>query len=121
MKAHVRVLISVLALVVAGALTAPAAAAQSPATQHPSAAVVAAPAVARAVVSVTPARIADSRDGLQIPGAVPALGTVAVQVAARGGVGVGRRAGRPTGQRDAAHRAGAGAGVRAQRRHRDRR
>ena len=50
------------------------------------AAVVAAPAVAGAVVSVTPARIADSRDGLQIPGAVAGFGTVGVQVAGRGGI-----------------------------------
>ncbi len=40
--------------------------------------------VAGAIMPVTPTRIADSRTGLQIPGAVPALGTVDVQVTGRG-------------------------------------
>jgi len=44
------------------------------------------PSVAGAVVSVTPARIADSRVNQQIPGAVPALDTVTVQVTGQGGV-----------------------------------
>lgn len=86
MKAVVRVLISVLALVVASVVTAPAAQAQSPATQRASAAAVAAPAAAGAVVSVPPARIADSRDGVQIAGAVAALSTAGVQVTGRGGI-----------------------------------
>ena len=85
MKATVRVLISVLALVVAGAVTAPAVSALPVGTPS-SAVVAAAPAVAGAVVSVTPARIADSRDGLQILGAVAGFGTVGVQVAGRGGI-----------------------------------
>ena len=87
MKATVRVLISVLALVVASAVTAPAAQAQSPTTQRASAAaVVTAPTAAGAVVSVPPARIADSRDGVQIPGAVAALSTAGVRVTGRGGI-----------------------------------
>ena len=84
MKATVRVLISVLALVVAGAVTAPAASGLSPAT--PNVAAVQAEPDAGAVVSVTPARVADSRAGLQIPGAVAGFGTVGVQVAGRGGI-----------------------------------
>ncbi len=84
MKAAVRVVISVLALVVAGAVTAPAASGLSPAT--PNVAAVQAAPDAGAVVSVTPARVADSRDGLQIPGAVAGFGTVGVQVAGRGGI-----------------------------------
>jgi|GEM_PF-645402 len=44
------------------------------------------PTVPGAVVSVTPARIADSRTAQQIPGAVPALGTAGVQVTGQGGV-----------------------------------
>jgi hypothetical protein len=43
------------------------------------------PTASGTVVYPAAARIADSRSGLQIPGAVPALGTVAVQVAAPGG------------------------------------
>jgi hypothetical protein len=85
MKATVRVLISVLVLVVAGAVTAPAASGLSPAPRNV-AAVVGAPAVPGAVVSVTPARIADSRSGLQIPGAVGTVGTVPMQVTGRGGI-----------------------------------
>src|SRR5664279_3503897 len=84
MKATVRVLISVLALVVAGAVTAPAASGLSPATRNVAA--VQAEPDAGAVVSVTPARVADSRAGLQIPGAVAGFGTVGVQVAGRGGI-----------------------------------
>ena len=42
--------------------------------------------VAGAVVPVAPARIADSRTSLQIPGAVPALGSVQVQITGRGGI-----------------------------------
>jgi len=80
MKARFRVLIAGLALVVAGAVTAPAVSAL-PVAMPSSAAV-----VAGAVVSVTPARIADSRAGLQIPGAVAGFGTVGVQVAGRGGI-----------------------------------
>jgi len=86
MKAHFRVLIAGLALVVAGAVTAPAVSALPVAATASSAAVAAAPAVAGAVVSVTPARIADSRAGLQIPAAVAGFGTVGVQVAGRGGI-----------------------------------
>ena len=86
MKPTVRALISVLALLVAGAVTAPAAAGLPPVRPHPSVAVLAAPAAAGAVVSVTPARIADSRVGLQIAGAVDALGTAGVQVTGRGGI-----------------------------------
>ena len=86
MKATVRVLISVLALVVAGAVTAPAASGVSPAPQNAIAAVMAAPAAAGAVVSVTPTRIADSRTGLQIPGPVAAVGTAVVQLIGRGGI-----------------------------------
>ena len=86
MKATVRVLISVLALVVAGAVTAPAASGVSPAPQNAIAAVMAAPAAAGAVVSVTPTRIADSRTGLQIPGPVAAVGTAVVQLTGRGGI-----------------------------------
>src|SRR5664279_92657 len=46
------------------------------------------PTTAGAVVSVTPARIADSRTAFQITGAVPALGTANVQVTGLGGVPV---------------------------------
>src|SRR5664279_1166301 len=45
-----------------------------------------APTAAGAVVSVPPARIADSRVAQQITGAVPALGTATVQVTGQGGV-----------------------------------
>jgi hypothetical protein len=38
------------------------------------------------VVSVTPARIVDSRVNQQITGAVPALGTATVQVTGQGGI-----------------------------------
>ena len=69
-------LVAVLALVVAGAVTAPAASAQVAAPTTSGAAAMSAPSAPGAVVSVTPARIADSRIGLQIGGAVPALGTV---------------------------------------------
>src|SRR5664279_5706164 len=44
------------------------------------------PTAAGAVVSVTPARIADSRSNQQIPAAVPAMGTTTVQVTGQGGV-----------------------------------
>ncbi len=44
------------------------------------------PSVAGAVVTVSPARLADSRAALQIAGAVPASGAVGVQVTGRGGV-----------------------------------
>ena len=44
------------------------------------------PTVPGAVVSVTPARIADSRVNQQLTGAVPALGTATVQVTGQGGV-----------------------------------
>jgi alpha-tubulin suppressor-like RCC1 family protein len=86
MKAHVRLVIAVLALVVAGAVTARAVSALPVAAMPSSAATVVAPAVAGAVASVTPTRIADSRAGLQIPGAVAGFGTVGVQVAGRGGI-----------------------------------
>ena len=86
MKAHFRVLISVLGLVVAGAVTAPAVSAPPVAAAASSAAAVVAPAVAGAVVAVTPSRIADSRLGLQIPGPVPAQGTAVVPVTGRGGI-----------------------------------
>src|SRR5664279_6600926 len=52
----------------------------------PVAAAAAAPSVAGAVVSLTPARVADSRVNQQINGAVPALGTATVQVTGQGGV-----------------------------------
>jgi hypothetical protein len=41
------------------------------------------------VVSVTPARVADSRTNQQITGAVPAMGTATVQVTGQGGVPAG--------------------------------
>src|SRR5664279_6009903 len=47
-----------------------------------------APSEPGAVVSVTPARIADSRSNQQIPGAVAAGGTAAVKVTGQGGVPV---------------------------------
>ena len=81
-----------LAVVVAmvGAITPPAASAgRTPATAAADVAVAVVqdrPTVAGAVVSVTPARIADSRSGLQIRGAVPAAGTVAAQVTGKGGI-----------------------------------
>ena len=91
MKACSRSLVAALALVVGGAFTAPAASAQSPSAQPPpsstsGAVMMSAPSAPGAIVSVTPARIADSRVGLQIGGAVPALGTAAVQVTGRGGI-----------------------------------
>ena len=46
------------------------------------------PVATGAVATVPPARIADSRTGLQIPGAIPAGGTVELQVAGRGGIPV---------------------------------
>jgi hypothetical protein len=73
MKATVRVLIAALALVVAGAVAAPAASAQPRTTQNVGAVVVAGrPAAPGVVVSVPPARIADSRTALLIPGACAA-------------------------------------------------
>ena len=85
MKATVRALISVLALVVAGAVTAPAASAR-PVAAPATTAVMSAPVIAGAVVSVTPARIADSRTALQIPGPVGAVATAVVQLTGRGGI-----------------------------------
>ncbi|SDP06922.1 Alpha-tubulin suppressor [Nakamurella panacisegetis] len=86
MRAVVRVLITVLSLLAAGAVTAPAAVGAAPTAQQARGAVSAAPVVAGAAVSVTPARIADSRSGLQIPGALPAAGTAPVQVTGRGAI-----------------------------------
>lgn len=82
MKAHFCVFTTVLALLVAGALTAPGVSARPVAAAASSTAAV----VPGAVVSVTPTRIADSRAGLQIVGAVAGFGTVGVQVAGRGGI-----------------------------------
>ncbi len=48
-----------------------------------------APSAPGALISVTPARIADSRTGQQIPGAIPAFGSVSVKVAGRGGIPAG--------------------------------
>src|SRR5664279_1680148 len=62
----------------AGVVPIPAAASVATAPTGPSA--------AGAVVSVTPARIADSRVNQQITGAVPALATKTVQVTGHGGV-----------------------------------
>ena len=45
-----------------------------------------APTAAGSVVAVTPARVADSRAGLQIGSSVPASGSVTVKVAGKGGV-----------------------------------
>src|SRR5664279_1223805 len=72
------------------AATAPAVSGAPP-SQDAAAAVVAqpqtvAPSEPGAVVSVPPARIADSRVAQQITGAVPALGTATVQVTGQGGV-----------------------------------
>jgi alpha-tubulin suppressor-like RCC1 family protein len=67
----------------AGAVPIPAAASVAAASV---AAALAGPSAAGGVVSVTPARIADSRTNQQITGAVPALGTVPVQVTGQGGV-----------------------------------
>jgi hypothetical protein len=53
---------------------------------RPAAVVAAAVAVPGAVVSVTPARVADSRVNQQIIGAVPASGTATVQVTGHGGL-----------------------------------
>jgi len=47
-----------------------------------------APAVAGALATVMPSRIADSRSGLQIPGAIPAGGNVELKVAGNGGIPV---------------------------------
>lgn len=89
MKACSRVLVAALALVVGGAFTAPAASAQVAAPTTSGAVARSSPSAPGAIVSVTPARIADSRVGLQIGGAVPALGTAAVQVTGRGGIPAG--------------------------------
>ena len=85
MKAVVRVLIAVLAVVVAGVFVPPVVSARSVAAPAASVAVMV-PGVAGSVVSVPPARVVDSRIGLQIPGAVSAVATVGVQVAGRGGI-----------------------------------
>src|SRR5664279_4789364 len=53
---------------------------------RPAAVVAAAVAVPGALVSVTPARVADSRVNQQIIGAVPASGTATVQVTGHGGL-----------------------------------
>ena len=72
MKAAVRVLISALALFVAGAVTAPAASAV-PVTGSAAAVPAVDPVVPGTVVSVPPTRVADSRIGLQLPGPVVPL------------------------------------------------
>jgi len=78
----------VVALVVGVSLTAGSADAVEPI--RPAAVAAAAVAVPGAVVSVTPARVADSRVNQQIIGAVPASGTATVQVTGHGGLpGVG--------------------------------
>ena len=48
-----------------------------------------APSAPGALISITPARIADSRTGQQIPGAIPAFGSVSVKVAGQGGIPAG--------------------------------
>ena len=85
MKAVVRVLITVLSLVVAGAVAAPAASAV-PVTGSAVAVPAVDPGVPGAVVSVAPARIVDSRTGLQLPGPVDPLGTAVVHVTGVGGI-----------------------------------
>ena len=79
MKAVVRVLIIVLSLVVAGAVTAPGASAV-PVTGSAAAVQAVDPAVPGTVVSVPPTRVADSRIGLQLPGPVGPFGTGIVRV-----------------------------------------
>src|SRR5664279_1104577 len=77
---------------VAVSMTAGPAASAGTVPIHPAsavAAVAAAPSVAGAVMSVTPARVADSRVNQQITGAVPAMGTATVQVTGQGGVPAG--------------------------------
>ena len=77
---------------VAVSMTAGPAASAGTVPIHPAsavAAVAAAPSVAGAVVSLTPARVADSRVNQQITGAVPAMGTATVQVTGQGGVPAG--------------------------------
>ena len=92
MKACSRFLVAALALVVAGSFAAPAASAQIAAPTTSGAAAMSAPSAPGAVISVTPARIADSRIGRQIGGAVPSLGAASVQVTGRGGIPVGAAA-----------------------------
>jgi len=80
--------VAAVAVSMAGVPAASAGAVRSP-TAAAAASVAAAPAVtsvAGGVVSVTPARVADSRVNQQITGAVPASGTVTVQVTGQGGV-----------------------------------
>ena len=79
MKAVVRVLITVLSLVVAGAVTVPAASGV-PVTGSAAAVPAVDPVVPGTVVSVPPTRVADSRIGLQLPGPVGPLGTGIVRV-----------------------------------------
>jgi len=79
MKAVVRVLITVLSLVVAGAVTVPGASAV-PVTGFAAAVPAVDPVVPGTVVSVPPTRVADSRIGLQLPGPVGPLGTGIVRV-----------------------------------------
>src|SRR5664279_2029119 len=81
-------LVAAVAVSMTGAPAASAGAVPSPpaAAAASVAAALAGPSAAGGVVSVTPARIADSRTNQQITGAVPALGTVPVQVTGQGGV-----------------------------------
>lgn len=80
MKAVVRVLITVLALVVAGAVTVPGASAGPMTGSAAAGSAVVNPIVPGTVVSVPPTRVADSRIGLQLPGPVGPLGTGIVRV-----------------------------------------
>src|SRR5664279_5339893 len=78
--------LGVVAAVVVSLTVGPVAVAAAGATPIRSAVVAAAPSAAGAVVSVTPARIADSRINQQINGPVAALGTATVQVTGQGGI-----------------------------------
>jgi hypothetical protein len=84
-SAHFRALIVLLALLVVGSMTPSTVLARS-AVIPPGTSGATVQAVAGGLVSVTPARIADSRANVQLDGAVAASETVSVQVSGRGGV-----------------------------------
>ena len=74
------VLAAVVAVLMAIGQSASAIASPAPGPAAATSVAAATPLVAGAVVTTGPSRIADSRDGLQISGAVPELSTVPVQV-----------------------------------------
>jgi hypothetical protein len=80
------VLAAAVAVLMAIGQSASAIASPAPGPAAATSVAAATPLVAGAVVTTGPSRIADSRDGLQIPGWVSPLAAVPVQVTGRGGI-----------------------------------